>query len=59
MGIKIAVNTKAKASLKLYNNIVSYKFEQQCGEMKDNPELNKVLDTAQKLLIDIIKANRK
>ena len=59
MGIRVTANTEAKASLKLYNSIASYRFEQEFGEMKGNTKLNKALETAQKLLADIIKASRK
>lgn len=32
--IKSTTKTNAKASLKLYNQINSYIFEQECGELK-------------------------
>lgn len=59
MGIKVKTKTEAKASIKLYNAIASYRFEQKYGEMKGNTELEKVLDTAQKYLTEIIKRSRK
>ena len=34
MGITIKSNTTAKATLKLRNQIASYLFEQECGELK-------------------------
>lgn len=58
MGIKLSSNTEAKASLKLYNAIASYRFEQQYDEMKGNSRLEKALDEAQKYLSDIIKSRR-
>ena len=33
MGINVSAKTKAKASLKLYNQISSYMFEQEYDEM--------------------------
>ena len=59
MGIRTIVNTEAKASLKLYNSIASYRFEQEFGEMKGNTRLNEALASAQKLLADVIKAGKK
>lgn len=59
MGIRISVNTEAKASIKLYNAIASYRFEQKYGEMKGNSKLDKALDDAQKYLSEIIKKSRK
>ena len=55
MGVKITAKTEAKASIKLYNAIASYRFEQQYGEMKGNKKLEDALDTAQKYLSEIIK----
>lgn len=34
MGITIKTNTKAKATLKLYNQVSSYLFEQQYEELE-------------------------
>lgn len=55
MGINVSTRTKAKASLKLYNQISSYMFEQECEEMKGNSRIKNVLDEARKTLADIIK----
>ena len=35
MGINYTCKTKAKASLRLYNQISSFLFEQEFGELKD------------------------
>lgn len=59
MGVRVTAKTEAKASLKLYNAIASYRFEQKYDEMKGNTELEKALDTAQKYLSEIIKRSRK
>lgn len=58
MGIKISAKTEAKASLKLYNAISSYRFEQKYNEMKCNKKLEDALDAAQDALSDIIKRSR-
>lgn len=55
MGIKVATKTKNKASLKLYNNIVSYLFEQEYDELRNNPEVKLVLIDAKEALSKIIK----
>ena len=55
MGIDVSCNTKAKASLKLYNHISSYMFEQEYDEMKGNSRIKKVLDEAKKTLAEIMK----
>ena len=34
MSIKISANSKAKATLKLYNQLTSYMFEQEYDELK-------------------------
>ena len=55
MSITISTNTKAKATLKLYNQLTSYLFEQECGELKyANPSNIKALKAAQKVLSMII-----
>ena len=59
MGIKATAKTEAKASIKLYNSIASYRFEQQYGEMKGYTKLDETLDKAQKYLTEIIKNSRK
>ena len=55
MSITISTNTKAKATLKLYNQLISYMFEQEYGELKYANQSNiKVLKAAQKALNMII-----
>lgn len=54
MGINVSAKTKARASIKLYNAIASYRFEQQYGEMKGNKKLEEALDKAQTELINIV-----
>ena len=53
--IKVSTNTKAKATLKLYNQLTSYMFEEEYGELKyANPSNIKALRAAQKVLSIII-----
>ena len=53
--IKVSTNTKAKATLKLYNQLTSYMFEEEYGELKyANPSNIKTLKAAQKVLSMII-----
>ena len=55
MSITISTNTKAKATLKLYNQLTSYLFEQEYGELKYANSSNiKVLKDAQEVLSTII-----
>lgn len=55
MSITISTNTKAKATLKLYNQLVSYMFEQEYDELKYANQSNiKALKAAQKALNMII-----
>ena len=55
MSIKVSTSTKAKATLKLYNQLTSYMFEEECGELKyANPSNIKTLKAAQKALNIII-----
>ena len=55
MSITISTNTKAKATLKLYNQLISYMFEQECNELKYANQSNiKALKAAQKALNMII-----
>lgn len=55
MSITISTNTKAKATLKLYNQLVSYMFEQEFDELKYANQSNiKTLRAAQKALSMII-----
>lgn len=58
MGINVSVKTKAKASLKLYNQISSYMFEQEYDEMRGNSRIKNVLDEAKKTLAEIIKTKQ-
>ena len=53
--IKVSTSTKAKATLKLYNQLTSYMFEEEYGELKyANPSNIKALKAAQKVLSMII-----
>ena len=55
MSITISTNTKAKATLKLYNQLISYMFEQEYDELKYANQSNiKPLKAAQKALNMII-----
>lgn len=55
MSITISTNTKAKTTLKLYNQLVSYMFEQEFDELKYANQSNiKTLRAAQKALSMII-----
>ena len=55
MSITISTDTKAKATLKLYNQLVSYMFEQEFDELKYANQSNiKTLRAAQKALSMII-----
>lgn len=58
MGINVSAKTKAKASLKLYNQISSYMFEQEYDEMRGNSRIKNVLDEAKKTLAEIIKTKQ-
>ena len=55
MSIKVSTSTKAKATLKLYNQLASYMFEQEFDELKYANQSNiKALKAAQKVLSIII-----
>ena len=55
MSIKVSTSTKAKATLKLYNQLTSYMFEEEYGELKYANQSNiKALKAAQKVLSMII-----
>ena len=55
MSIKVSTSTKAKATLKLYNQLTSYMFEEEYGELKYANSSNiKALKAAQKVLSMII-----
>ena len=58
MGITCKTNTKKKATLKLYNLMNSYLFEQEFGELKDvsNTDINKIKEAC-KVLSSIIHKN--
>lgn len=58
MGINVSAKTKAKASLKLCNQISSYMFEQEYDEMRGNSRIKNVLDEAKKTLAEIIKVKQ-
>ena len=59
MSITISTNTKAKATLKLYNQLTSYMFEEEYGELKYANQSNiKTLRAAQKVLSMIINRAR-
>lgn len=58
MGINVSAKTKAKSSLKLYNQISSYMFEQEYDEMRGNSRIKNVLNEAKKTLAEIIKNGR-
>lgn len=53
--IKVSTSTKATATLKLYNQLTSYMFEEEYGELKYANQSNiKTLRAAQKVLSMII-----
>ena len=55
MSITISTNTKVRATLKLYNQLNSYMFEQEYDELKYANQSNiKALRAAQKALSTII-----
>ena len=55
MSITISTNSKAKATLKLYNQLASYMFEQEFDELKYATQADiKTLKAAQKALSAII-----
>ncbi len=54
MGIRIHSKTKNKATLKLYNAIVSYLFEQQYDELEGRTKAKAALNEAKTELIKII-----
>lgn len=58
MGITYKTNTKKKATLKLYNLMNSYLFEQEFDELKDisNTDINKIKEAC-KVLASIIHKN--
>ena len=55
MSIKVSTSTKAKATLKLYNQLTCYIFEEEQGELKyANPSNIRASEVAQKVLSMII-----
>lgn len=58
MGVNVNCKTKAKASLKLYNQIASYIFEEEFGEMQGNSKIKGALDRTREALIEIIKSKQ-
>ena len=52
--ITYTCKTKAKASLKLFNHISSYLFEQECDELRGNERAKSLLNETKKVLYDII-----
>lgn len=57
MSINYSCKTKAKATLKLFNQISSYMFEQEYDELKGSPKATQALQEAKKQLAEIIKKN--
>lgn len=55
--MNITCKIKAKATLKLYNAISSYIFEQEFDELKGNSKAKKALSEAKQALAEIIKKN--
>ena len=59
--IKVSTSTKATATLKLYNQLTSYMFEEECDELRryaTQADIKK-LKAAQKALSNIIEKGRK
>ena len=59
MGINHSCKTKARAVLKLYNQIITYIFEQEYGELEGNSKAQKALVEAKKALAEMISKNSK
>ena len=57
MGINYSCKTKAKASLKLFNQISSFLFEQEFDELKEQKKAQNALIEAKKALAEIINKN--
>lgn len=55
MGIEVKIKTKAKAGLKLYNQISSYLFEQEYDELRNSPKVKLALIEAKQKLAELIK----
>ena len=57
--IKVSVKTRAKETLKLYNHLRSYLFEQEYGELSDcTPVQKKTLIDASLVLNSIINKSK-
>lgn len=54
MSITYSCKTKAKASLKLYNHISTFLFEQEYGDLNNNSRAKNSLIEARKALAEII-----
>ena len=58
-GIRVSVKTRAKETLKLYNHLRSYLFEQEYGELSDyTPVQKKTLIDASLVLNSIVSKNK-
>lgn len=57
MGITYSCKSKAKASLKLYNQISSFLFEQEYDELRGHSKTQNALIEAKKALAEIINRN--
>lgn len=57
MGIDVKCKTKKKASLKLYNQISSFLFEQEYDELRNSPKVKLALIDAKQELAELIKNN--
>lgn len=58
-GIKISVKTKAKETLKLFNHLISYIFEQEYDELSNCTSTQKnILREALLVLDSIIRKNK-
>ena len=55
MGIKVTAKTKNKESLKLLNQIQSFLFEQEFGELNGNPSAKSALKNAVQELSKLIR----
>jgi hypothetical protein len=59
MGITCSCKTKVKAAPKLYNQIITYIFEQEYGELEGNSKAQKALAEVKKALAEMISKNSK
>lgn len=55
MGIQVKAKTKSPATLKLYNHISSYLFEQDYDELKGKDRVKEILGKCKEQLAEIIK----